>query len=207
MSDLAECEKARARSCPGATGSGRTVALFAALALAACSGSAGPPLGGPPPTRPTTTTPPPNTTAPPTPGAEPAPSPVAAAGGAPAPDPGTPTGDAAAPPPPSALPGDGLQQLLVTSAIGLGYYTACHIMPGLDVRCFGDRHPRTMPPAGLKTRQMACAHDGCCALIDKGAPGADRIRCWSDKRTIFPPAAVAKAVDPIQIGIGYQHGC
>jgi len=114
-----------------------------------------------------------------------------------------PAGDAAAPP---ASTGDeGLNQLLVTSAIGLGYYTACHIMPGLDVRCFGDRHPRTMPPAGLRTRQITCAHDGCCALLPKEA--GERIRCWSDKTTIFPPAAVSKMVDPILIGIGYQHGC
>jgi hypothetical protein len=114
------------------------------------------------------------------------------------------------PPPDGAAPGetpvtDGLQQLLVTSAIGLGYYTACHIMPGLDIRCFGDRHPRTMPPAGLKSRQMTCAHDGCCVLLPKEA--GERIRCWSDKRTIFPPANVSRMVDPIQIGIGYQHGC
>jgi hypothetical protein len=112
-------------------------------------------------------------------------------------------GDAGAPP---ASAGDeGLNQILVTSAIGLGYYTACHIMPGLDVRCFGDRHPRTMPPAGLKTRQMTCSHDGCCALLPKEA--GERIRCWSDKRTIFPPVAVSKMVDPLQISIGYQHGC
>ena len=105
----------------------------------------------------------------------------------------------------SRRPGDeGLHQLLVTSAIGLGYYTACHIMPGLDIRCFGDKHPRTMPPP-IKTRQMTCAHDGCCALLPKEA--GERIRCWSDKRTIFPPAAVSRMVDPIQIGIGYQHGC
>ena len=110
--------------------------------------------------------------------------------------------DAGAPPPAGD---EGLRQLLVSSAIGLGYYTACHIMPDLSVRCFGDRHPRTMPPAGLKTRQITCSHDGCCALLPKEA-GA-RIRCWSDKTTIFPPAAVARAVDPLQIGIGYQHGC
>jgi hypothetical protein len=119
-------------------------------------------------------------------------------------DAAAPVGDGA-PAPPTSAGGDGLQQLLVTSAIGLGYYTACHIMPGLDLRCFGDRNPRTTPPAGLKTRQVTCAHDGCCALLPKEA--GDRIRCWSDKRTIFPPAAVAKAVDPVQIGIGYQHGC
>lgn len=112
-------------------------------------------------------------------------------------------GDAGAPP--AASGDEGLKQLLVTSAIGLGYYTACHIMPDLSVRCFGDRHPRTMPPAGLKTRQMTCAHDGCCALLPKEA--GERIRCWSDKRTIFPPTDVSRAVDPVQIGIGYQHGC
>jgi hypothetical protein len=179
----------------------------ALLALAGCSASVAPPSAGPAPpgmsppaaTTPTSATPPPATEPTPAPGQPPA-------DGAPPPGIVPPAGDAGAAPA-AALPGDGLQQLLVTSAIGLGYYTACHIMPGLDVRCFGDRHPRTMPPAGLKTRQMTCAHDGCCALIDKGADGGDRIRCWSDKRTIFPPAAVARAVDPIQIGIGYQHGC
>jgi hypothetical protein len=119
--------------------------------------------------------------------------------------PGTPPPGGDAGSPTVSIGGDGLQQLLVTSAIGLGYYTACHIMPGLDVRCFGDRHPRTMPPAGIKTRQMTCAHDGCCALLPKEA--GERIRCWSDKRTIFPPADVSRMVDPIQIGIGYQHGC
>jgi hypothetical protein len=53
--------------------------------------------------------------------------------------------------------------------------------------------------------QIACSHDGCCIVQPKDAD--TRIRCWSDKRTIFPPDAVAQAVDPIQIGIGYQHGC
>jgi hypothetical protein len=107
--------------------------------------------------------------------------------------------------PPVSSGDEGLRQLLVTSAVGLGYYTACHIMPDTTVRCFGDRHPRTMPPAGLKTRQITCAHDGCCALLPKEA--GERIRCWSDKRTIFPPTTVSKMVDPLLIGIGYQHGC
>jgi hypothetical protein len=104
-----------------------------------------------------------------------------------------------------ALSGDGLQQKLLAGSIGLGYYTACHIAPDSSLRCFGDRHPRTMPPAGLKPTQIACSHDGCCIVQPREAD--TRIRCWSDKRTIFPPDAVAKAVDPIQIGIGYQHGC
>jgi hypothetical protein len=116
-----------------------------------------------------------------------------------------PPGPDASAPPPAPGADDGLERLLVASAIGLGYYTACHIMPDTTVRCFGDRHPRTMPPAGLKTRQIACSHDGCCALLPKEA--GERIRCWSDKRTIFPPTDVSRAVDPIQIGIGYQHGC
>ena len=107
--------------------------------------------------------------------------------------------------PPASGGDEGLKQLLVTSALGIGYYTACHIMPDLGVKCFGDDHPRTRPPAGIKTRQMTCAHDGCCALMPKEA--GNRVTCWSDKRTIFPPADVAKSVDPIQIGIGYQHGC
>ena len=106
---------------------------------------------------------------------------------------------------PSAPLADGFKQHQLNGAIGLGYYTACHVMTDNGIRCFGDRHPRTMPPAGLKTSQLACGHDGCCALMPKEA-GA-RIRCWSDKRTIFPPDAVARAVDPIWLAIGYQHGC
>ena len=107
--------------------------------------------------------------------------------------------------PPPGIAGDGLAQKLLGASIGLGYYTACHVLPDRSVRCFGDRHPRTMPPAGLRTTQITCSHDGCCALQPKEA--GLRIRCWSDKRTIFPPDAVARAVDPLQIVIGYQHGC
>jgi alpha-tubulin suppressor-like RCC1 family protein len=79
-------------------------------------------------------------------------------------------------------------------------------MADTSLRCFGDRHPRTMPPAGLKTRHVTCAHDGCCALMPKEA-GGPRIRCWSDKNTIIPPGGFATSVDPVQIAIGYQHGC
>jgi hypothetical protein len=101
---------------------------------------------------------------------------------------------------------DGVAQVRLRSVIGLGYFTACHVMPDTTLRCFGDRHPRTMPPAGLKTRHVTCAHDGCCALMPKEA-GGPRIRCWSDKQTIIPPGGFATSVDPIQIVIGYQHGC
>jgi hypothetical protein len=101
---------------------------------------------------------------------------------------------------------DGVAQVRLRSVIGLGYFTACHVMADTSLRCFGDRHPRTMPPAGLKTRQITCAHDGCCALMPKEA-GGPRIRCWSDKQTIIPPGGFATSVDPIQIVIGYQHGC
>jgi hypothetical protein len=118
--------------------------------------------------------------------------------------PGADTGSGPGPAAPG-LGSDGLAQKLLAGSIGLGYYTACHVLPDHTVRCFGDRHPRTMPPAGLKALQITCAHDGCCALAPKEA-GA-RIRCWSDKRTIFPPDAVSRAVDPLQIAIGYQHGC
>ena len=116
-------------------------------------------------------------------------------------------GDAGPQPTPTPLPpgAGGTAQVRLRSALGLGYYTACHLVPGNDIRCFGDKHPRTMPPGGLKPQQITCAHDGCCALMPKGM-GA-RVRCWSDKRTIFPPADVAMSVDAVQIVIGYQHGC
>ncbi len=122
-------------------------------------------------------------------------------GGATATDASAPVEAGSAPP----VAGSGLAQKQLGGSIGLGYYTACHIVAEGNLRCFGDRHPRTMPPGGLKPQQIACSHDGCCITQPKEA-GA-RIRCWSDKRTIFPPEALANAVDPVQISIGYQHGC
>ena len=102
---------------------------------------------------------------------------------------------------------DGLTQLLVSSGVGMGYYHACHLMPSMDVRCFGSplTHPRLRPPAGVKSKQISCAHDGCCVLLPPEA-GA-RLRCWSDKAPFFPPQDVLRAIDPVQVGIGYNHDC
>jgi hypothetical protein len=102
---------------------------------------------------------------------------------------------------------DGLQQLLVTSAVGMGYYHACHILAGMNVKCYGDplTHPRLRPPAGIMSKQIGCAHDGCCVWQPPEA-GA-RLKCWSDKGAFFPSAENAKAVDPLLIGIGYNHDC
>jgi hypothetical protein len=102
---------------------------------------------------------------------------------------------------------DGLTQLLVSSGVGMGYYHACHLLASMDIKCYGDplTHPRLRPPAGVKSKQIACAHDGCCVLQPPEA-GA-RLRCWSDKAPFFPPAEISKSVDPLQIGIGYNHDC
>ena len=102
---------------------------------------------------------------------------------------------------------DGLQQLLVTSGVGMGYYHACHILAGMNVKCYGDplTHPRLRPPAGIMSKQIGCAHDGCCVWQPPEA-GA-RLRCWSDKGGFFPSAENARAVDPLFIGIGYNHDC
>src|SRR4051812_20232473 len=80
-------------------------------------------------------TPPPDSAAAITPPARDDAAASADSGSSPDPDAGT---------PPASGGDEGLQRLLVGSAIGLGYYTACHIIPDLSVRCFGDRHPRTM---------------------------------------------------------------
>jgi hypothetical protein len=102
---------------------------------------------------------------------------------------------------------DGLQQLLVSSGVGMGYYHACHILAGMNVKCYGDplTHPRLRPPAGIMSKQIGCAHDGCCVWQPPEA-GA-RLRCWSDKGGFFPSAENARAVDPLFIGIGYNHDC
>jgi alpha-tubulin suppressor-like RCC1 family protein len=75
------------------------------------------------------------------------------------------------------------------------------------VKCYGDplTHPRLRPPAGIKSKQVACAHDGCCVLQPPEA-GA-RLRCWSDKAPFFPPMDIVRAIDPLQIGVGYNHDC
>jgi hypothetical protein len=113
---------------------------------------------------------------------------------------------AAADPGPTPASGDGLTQLLLSRGVGMGYYHACHLLADMSIKCFGDplTHPRLRPPAGVKSNQVACAHDGCCVLQP---PGGARLRCWSDKAAFFPSAENAKAVDPLQIGIGYNHDC
>jgi hypothetical protein len=117
--------------------------------------------------------------------------------------------DAAVVPDPGSGEGritDGLTQLLVSSGVGMGYYHACHLLASMDIKCYGDplTHPRLRPPA-VKSKQVACAHDGCCVLQPPEV-GA-RLRCWSDKAPFFPPAEISKSVDPLQIGIGYNHDC
>jgi hypothetical protein len=104
--------------------------------------------------------------------------------------------------------GDGLEQLLLSRAIGLGYYHSCFILPDRSVRCFNpdpgtEPDPRSRPPA-IRTEQIAGAHNGFCALQPPGGP---RLRCWGHNPSFFPPAAVTTSVDPIHFGVGYDHGC
>jgi hypothetical protein len=102
--------------------------------------------------------------------------------------------------------GDGLTQLLVSRGIGLGYYHACHIHEDQKVKCYGTADPRNRPPGdvtGAKISQIACAHNGCCALLPPGS--AKVLSCWSHKPSFYPPAT--GIVEPIHFGIGYDHGC
>jgi hypothetical protein len=116
---------------------------------------------------------------------------------------------------------DGLTQLLVTRAIGLGYYHACHLLASQSIQCYGTppTEPRLMPPA-IKSDQIFCSHNGCCVLTDgpkatapaplpAGAEAlmirAKRLACWGHKNTFFPPANLD--MNPIQFAIGYDHGC
>jgi hypothetical protein len=126
---------------------------------------------------------------------------------------------------------DGMTQMLVSRAIGLGYYHACHLLASKDIKCYGTppTEPRLMPPA-IKSDQIFCAHNGCCVLtggansdgladgledetgsarLPDGTLGlmikAKRLTCWGHKNTFFPPAAMD--MDPIQFAIGYDHGC
>jgi hypothetical protein len=105
---------------------------------------------------------------------------------------------------------DGLTQLLVSRGIGLGYYHACHVLDTTQkVKCFGTADPRNRPPADVtaaKVDQIACAHNGCCALLPPGGAGGKRLSCWSHKATFYPPNGGAN-LDPIHFGIGYDHGC
>jgi hypothetical protein len=122
---------------------------------------------------------------------------------------------------------DGMTQMLVSRGIGLGYYHACHLLAGEDIKCYGSppTEPRLMPPA-IKSDQIFCSHNGCCvstggasadgledestgARLPDGTLGlmikAKRLTCWGHKNTFFPPAAMD--MDPIQFAIGYDHGC
>jgi hypothetical protein len=118
---------------------------------------------------------------------------------------------------------DGLTQLLVSRAIGLAYYHSCLILPTHEVRCFGDvanpQDPRLHPPAGLRAEQIHASHNGFCVTRAAAAPAAlapgvravpapvttKSLTCWGLNATFFPPANLA--MDPIQVGIGYEHGC
>jgi hypothetical protein len=126
------------------------------------------------------------------------------------------------PPPAPPLGGDGLTQLLVSRAIGLGYYHSCLITPDQTLRCAGDmanpQDPRLHPPGGFHTDQIFGSHNGFCALrVEKADPDpvagsllplsvtARRLTCWGHKNPQFPPANLE--MDPIHFGIGYEHGC
>ena len=120
----------------------------------------------------------------------------------------------------------GLEQRLVTRALGLGYYHLCLILPGGGLRCSGDvanaGDPRIHPPGGLKPEMIQGAHNGFCVLrsgntpmLPEPAPGdppfvfatvtGRRLTCWGHNPSFFPPANLD--MDPIQYGIGYDHGC
>lgn len=101
----------------------------------------------------------------------------------------------------------GLRQLLISRAIGLGYYHACHILPSRDLRCFGMpvTDNRFRPPP-VKSELIDCSHDGCCVLQPPSGP---RLRCWwyGNNNAIQPPDPVNRQIDPVYFGIGYKHGC
>jgi len=129
---------------------------------------------------------------------------------------GAPPADAGAPAPTA---GSGLEQMLLSRAIGLGYYHSCLITPSHDVQCRGNEtadDPRVHPPAGLKAEQINGTHNGFCvlpvgataALSDDVLPLSikpKKLTCWGHKDTFFPPANLD--MDPIQYGVGYDHGC
>jgi hypothetical protein len=116
----------------------------------------------------------------------------------------------------------GLAQMLLSRAIGLGYYHSCLITPNHDVQCRGDvgnaGDPRIHPPAGLKAEQISGAHNGFCVLpvgTSPALPGEPetlpaivrgrKLTCWGHNPSFFPPANLE--MDPIQYGVGYDHGC
>jgi hypothetical protein len=130
-----------------------------------------------------------------------------------------PPADAAAAAPALPPASDGLTQLLQSRAIGLGYYHSCLITPDHQVSCLGNKaedDPRVHPPAGLRAEQIAGAHNGFCVIPVARAAAlpagtlplsvtARRLTCWGHKDTFFPPANLD--MDPVQVGIGYDHGC
>jgi len=114
----------------------------------------------------------------------------------------------------------GLEQMQLSRAVGLGYYHSCLITPAHDVKCLGNNaadDPRVHPPAGLKAEQINGAHNGFCVLPVAGTAAladpdvlplsikAKKLTCWGHKDTFFPPANLD--MDPIQYGVGYDHGC
>jgi hypothetical protein len=115
----------------------------------------------------------------------------------------------------------GLEQMLLSRAIGLGYYHSCLVTPTHDIKCLGnvaEDDPRVHPPAGLKAEQINGAHNGFCVLPVAGTAmlagepetlplsiKAKKLTCWGHKDTFFPPANLD--MDPIQYGVGYDHGC
>jgi hypothetical protein len=116
----------------------------------------------------------------------------------------------------------GLAQLLLSRAVGLGYYHSCLVLPDRSIQCRGNvamDDPRVHPPAGLRAEQISGAHNGFCVLpVADGTamlPGqpptlplsikAKKLTCWGHKDTFFPPANLD--MDPIQYGVGYDHGC
>jgi hypothetical protein len=116
----------------------------------------------------------------------------------------------------------GLAQVLLSRAIGLGYYHSCLVTPSHDVQCRGDvanaGDPRVHPPAGLKAEQISGAHNGFCVLPVAGTTAlagepetlpaivrGRKLTCWGHNPSFFPPANLE--MDPIQYGVGYDHGC
>jgi hypothetical protein len=196
--------------------------LGALVLLMGCAGGAGKNTPGPAPEEdPHPTTPdaaPPKDTAPaakPDAVAEPSPDASPGTGGAPADTGGAGGGGAG-----GAVAASGLEQMLLSRAIGLGYYHSCLITPSHDVKCLGNNaadDPRVHPPAGLKAEQINGAHNGFCVLPVAGTAAlgdpdllplsikAKKLTCWGHKDTFFPPANLD--MDPIQYGIGYDHGC
>jgi hypothetical protein len=201
--------------------------LLAALLLCACGGGAAAPHRPLPSAAGGTG----GTAGAPAPGAAEEPRPADAAPSSSSPDPAdavpappSPSAldGAASSPPPAASGADGLDQMLLSRAVGLGYYHSCLITPTHEVKCFGNMamdDPRVHPPGNLRAEQIAGAHNGFCvipvgqtATLAPLPPGTaalsittKHLTCWGHKDTFFPPANLD--MDPVQVGIGYDHGC